>query len=131
MIFVALMPSKLNARSPPGGRFRGRHSLLASAVPIWQGAGVDTAVIRGLAANPGLDLALLSPLFGRDDVPTLVALATRTDLTAAAADTLARHADPQVRRTLARNPLGRPPATRTCRSPRCCRSATTPTRTSG
>jgi hypothetical protein len=61
-------------------------------------------VLRGLAANVGLDLGLLLPLLATTDRPVLVALAGRADLTGAAATTLARHADVAVRESLAGNP---------------------------
>ncbi|MEU6073848.1 hypothetical protein [Micromonospora sp. NPDC047074] len=63
------------------------------------------AVLRGLAANAALDLALLRPLLDSVDLLTLVALAERDDLTRAAAMALARRADPTLRRSLARNPV--------------------------
>lgn len=63
------------------------------------------AVLRGLAANAGLDLELLRPLLDSSDLLTLTALAERADLTRAAAITLARQADPTLRRSLARNPV--------------------------
>ncbi|WP_196222620.1 hypothetical protein [Micromonospora sp. CP22] len=63
------------------------------------------AVLRGLAANAALDMALLRPLLDSFDLLTLVALAEREDLTRAAAMALARRADPTLRRSLARNPV--------------------------
>ncbi|WP_264675821.1 hypothetical protein [Dactylosporangium fulvum] len=61
-------------------------------------------LLPGLAANPGLGLPLLAPLFGSDDRATLVALAGRGDLTSTAALALARRDDPEIGLALAQNP---------------------------
>ncbi|MFF5229102.1 hypothetical protein [Dactylosporangium sp. NPDC000521] len=70
------------------------------------------AILRGLAANPGLDPLLLAPLLTAADAAAPDALARRTDLPASMALGLARHADPQVRRALAGNPAAAPHAWR-------------------
>ncbi|MEV0570332.1 hypothetical protein [Dactylosporangium sp. NPDC050588] len=66
------------------------------------------AILRGLAANPGLDPLLLAPLLTAADTAVLDALARRADLPAPAASALARHPDPQPRRALAGNPSAAP-----------------------
>ncbi|WP_344504582.1 hypothetical protein [Dactylosporangium maewongense] len=70
------------------------------------------AILRGLAANPGLDPLLLAPLLTAADAAVLDALARRADLPAPAASALARHPDPQLRRALAGNPSAAPHAWR-------------------
>lgn len=62
-------------------------------------------VLRGLAANSGLDIHLLEPLLGSSDQSVLVALAERVDLTDVAVASLAREPNPVVRAALARNPV--------------------------
>jgi hypothetical protein len=71
----------------------------------WTESGQNPDVLRGLAANSGLDMTVLEPLLGSRDQATLAALAERVDLTDAASTTLARQPSPAVRAALARNPV--------------------------
>ena len=55
-------------------------------------------MLRGLAANSGLDIQVLEPLLGLSDQSVLVALAERADLTGVAATALTRQPNPVVGR---------------------------------